>query len=367
MGVQFDRVLDALNGPFETVKGFASNPGSVASVTPTGMYMWSGAQNDAFTAANRLLKAGITVERDAKGDFYTPTTAAARDILSRFAAEKGINVGVAGGSAIPAGLVKLRPVRIALWDVYGGSMTSGWTRFVFDQFEFPYEVVYAPQLDAGDLRSKYDVIFFPNGAVVGSPMERARGGTGRAETNPPEDLPAEYRSHVGRMTVEKTLPALRTFLEKGGVILASGSATSLARQLGLPIADAPTDSTGARLPRDRYYIPGSVLSVRVDTSEAIAKGMPARADVIFDNSPAFRLLSGAKAAGIDRVAWFDSPTPLRSGWAWGQRYLDGAAAIVKAPVGEGTLYLYGPEMNFRSQSQGTFKFLFNAFYPPAAK
>jgi hypothetical protein len=62
------------------------------------------------------------------------------------------------------------------------------------------------------------------------------------------------------------------------------------------------------------------------------------------------------------VAWFASATPLRSGWAWGQHYLDGAAAVVDATVGRGRLFLYGPEITFRAQPHGTFKFLFNGVY-----
>ena len=31
----------------------------------------------------------------------------------------------------------------------------------------------------------------------------------------------------------------------------------------------------------------------------------------------------------------------------------------EAKVGQGTLYLFGPEITFRSQPHGTFRFLFN--------
>ncbi len=367
MGVRFDRVLDAFDGPFEPIPGFAHVAGVISAAPASGgVYSWSGAENDAFIGANRLLKAGERVERDASGDFYAPAHSATRAILGAFAAEKGVNVTTA--PAMPASATAVRPVRIALWDVYGGSMASGWTRFVLDQFEFPYEVVYAPQLDAGDLKSKYDVIFLPSGEVIGRTGAGARGSTAaRGEAPLPDDIPAEFRAHYGRMTVEKTLPAIRQFLDAGGVVLANGSATSIAEQLGLPVAEAPTDSAGRPLSRDKYYIPGSVLSIRIDTSFSVARGMQPRADIIFDNSPAFRLLPGAAAAGVERIAWFDSPKPLRSGWAWGQAYLDNAAAIVQAHVGNGKLVLYGPEMNFRSQSHGAFKLLFNALYPAPGK
>ena len=68
---------------------------------------------------------------------------------------------------------------------------------------------------------------------------------------------------------------------------------------------------------------------------------------------------GAAAAGVRRVAWYDSKTPLRSGWAWGQEVLDQRAAAVSAKVGKGNVLLFGPEILQRSQPHGTFKFLFN--------
>ena len=90
--------------------------------------------------------------------------------------------------------------------------------------------------------------------------------------------------------------------------------------------------------------------------------MGPRAIVMFDESPVMRLGADAAGKGIRKVAWFDSGTPLRSGWAWGQKYLDGGVAGAEATVGKGTLYLFTPEITFRSQPHGTYKFLFNAIY-----
>jgi hypothetical protein len=100
----------------------------------------------------------------------------------------------------------------------------------------------------------------------------------------------------------------------------------------------------------------------VDNTHPLAHGMPPYADVFFDNSPSFRLAPAAAQQGIRRIVWFDSATPLRSGWAWGQRHLRNAAAIVEAQVGQGTLVLYGPEVLFRAQPHGTFKLLFNGIH-----
>jgi hypothetical protein len=161
------------------------------------------------------------------------------------------------------------------------------------------------------------------------------------------------------MTATRTVPQLLEFLNAGGTILAIGSATDLATQLQLPIANALADSAGRALPRTRFYVPGSILSMRVDTTNLLAQGMRPVTDFYYDNAPAFRLLPTAEARGIKRIVWIDNPNPLHSGWAWGQRYLNGVTEVLQAPVGKGMLVLYGPDPYFRSQPHGTFKLLFN--------
>jgi hypothetical protein len=104
------------------------------------------------------------------------------------------------------------------------------------------------------------------------------------------------------------------------------------------------------------------MKVAVNNKLGIAAGAPDSLDVFFDNSPVFRLRPSAELDGVQPVAWFDSDHSLRSGWAWGQSYLDGTVAIASAQVGKGQLFLFGPEITFRGQPAGTFRFLFNGIY-----
>ena len=67
------------------------------------------------------------------------------------------------------------------------------------------------------------------------------------------------------------------------------------------------------------------------------------------------------------MGWFSGTESLDSGWAWGQQYLDGGAALAEATVGEGKVVLLGPEVDFRAQPHGTFKLLFNGLYYGCAK
>jgi hypothetical protein len=90
--------------------------------------------------------------------------------------------------------------------------------------------------------------------------------------------------------------------------------------------------------------------------------MGERVDLTFSSSPTYRLTPEAPASRLRPVVWFDSAKPLRSGWAWGQQYLEGGVAVFEANVGEGTLVGFGPEVTFRAQTHGAFKLFFNGLY-----
>jgi hypothetical protein len=149
-------------------------------------------------------------------------------------------------------------------------------------------------------------------------------------------------------------------MEEGGTILTIGTSTNLAYHTRLPLSDHLVDrSTGRPLASEDYYVPGSVLRARVDNRNPLAYGLPEVLDIYFNRSPVFDLRS---SSSVRRVAWFDSPAPLRSGWAWGQDYLEGGVAVIDADVGNGKLFMFGPLVTFRAQPHGTFKFVFNGIY-----
>ena len=71
--------------------------------------------------------------------------------------------------------LRLRPVRVALWDRYGGSSSSGWIRWLLERYEFPFELVYPQTLDAPGLSSRFDVLILPSEAVPALDGPRADG------------------------------------------------------------------------------------------------------------------------------------------------------------------------------------------------
>jgi hypothetical protein len=103
-------------------------------------------------------------------------------------------------------------------------------------------------------------------------------------------------------------------------------------------------------------------SAKVDPSSVATAGMSEHTNVFFDNSPVFKLGADAAAKGVKTVMWFDSATPLKSGWAWGQSYLENGAVAIEANVGKGRVLLFGPKIVERGQPHQTFKFLFNSIY-----
>jgi hypothetical protein len=292
------------------------------------------------------------------GTFYIRARGATRRALEQAAAQLGVSFEGTRARA-PADATGVRPARVGLWDQYGGSMDAGWARWILEQFEFPFERVFPPLLDAGRLNAKFDVLVFVGGGIPGLTGGAGGGGAGQTGAQQPTDIPSEYQSQLGRVTADKTLPQIRMFLENGGTVIAIGSsAANLAEHLRLPITDHLVED-GRALPRTKFYTPGSVLSARFDTAHPLAYGMAERTHVFFDDSPLFRLGPAAQSAGVRRIGWFDSATPLRSGWSWGQHYLENGVVAIEARVGKGRALLFAPEILKRAQPHGTFKLLFN--------
>jgi len=363
MGVEYDRILDGFDGPLQRLEVLQEPvPGAITGPPNPAGYLISHRINNSFILMNRLLKASADVywvktplENLGTGAIWVPASSQALTVLQRGARELGITIHAV--AQVPAGeTFKLKPVRIGLYDQYGGLMPSGWTRWLFEQFEFPFDVVYPQTLDAGNLRSKFDVLVFTDGAMRRGNTGRGAGRGGAAQADP-ANIPEEYRGWIGRITEEKTVPQIKQFVESGGTVVTVGSSTSMAELLGVPVSNKL-----ATLPRDKFYIPGSLMAAKVDNTNPLAYGMPEKVMMFFDNSPVFSPVPAAKP-----VAWFSGQETLVSGWALGQQYLDGATAVAEAKVGEGKVLVMGPEVTFRGEPHATFKFLFNGLLYSGAK
>jgi hypothetical protein len=393
MGVKFDRILEGFDGPFEELKDESSPPSArVVNAGGSAGFFLDTRMNDAFRAVNRLLAQGEDVRRLTQpfaangttypaGTFFVARKGTTQQAVERLAT--AIGTPFTGSATAPGNeAVALKPPRIGLSDT-GNSMPAGWTRWVLEQFDFPYKTFTNQQLGQGNLRERFDVLVFVDGGlgVGGGGAGRGgrgaggggRGGRGGAGAQPPArggdargaQPPAGGAQPPAGGNQEQpstaTVANLKKFMEDGGIIFTTAGATSMATQLGLN----PGNHL-AGLGSDKFFVPYSVLRTRVDTTNWLAWGLDDTLDVMYSNSPTFKLPEGDAAKGLTKVVWFDSKTPLRSGWAWGQENLEGGVAVAEAPVGKGRIVLCGPLVLFRGEPDGTFKFLFNSIMQASA-
>ncbi|MCJ2184848.1 M14 family metallopeptidase [Novosphingobium sp. 1949] len=369
MGVDFARVLDSIDGRFHAAPGELTVP--AGAITGTGEAGWivGHESNNSFILTNRLLKAGLHPawlesaqnlggKTLAPGAIWIPRSAKAEAIVARAVTELGLNAQALG--AAPAGAqMALKPVRIGLVDRYGGLISAGWTRWLLEQFEFPFDTLYAKRIDAGDLAKDYDVLLFADDALPSA----GAWGKSRAPSQPDlADTPAPYRKELGAITDDKSVPQVRRFVEQGGAVVAIGSSGRLVDLFGVPLEPAlARREDGALKPLDTkaFFIPGSILSARVDNRQPLAYGLPDTVDVFFNRAQTFVPSGKASPAGVSTVSWFEGRDTLRSGWAVGQEKLAGTIAVADVRVGKGHLMVMAPEVAQRAQSYGTFKFLFN--------
>ncbi len=374
MGVDFNRVVDgALDGPFELIVDERAEPlaGRVAGAESPVGYLLIHEANDAFLAVNQIMGAGGSVfwlldpltadgVEHTAGTYYIPADGTDRALLDRLAQERGLSFH-AVATAPTGDALELKRARVGLWDRYGGSMPSGWTRMILEDFGFDFEVVYPPELDAGDLNERFDVIILEDGAVPtggrgGGGDRRGSGGT----------IPEEFSDRVGAVSVERTVPALLAFAENGGTLIGIGSSASLATYAGLPVSDHLMRE-GRQLTPEEYFTPGSVHELKLAHVSPITHGLGDRLNVMISHSPLFRLSPGYEAQGVKRIGWFDTDHPLRSGWAWGQEFMEDGTALIEADQGEGKLFIFTPKITFRSQSHQAFPLLFNGILYGSAR
>jgi hypothetical protein len=364
MGIQFDRILDDFNGPFENIAyGDAQSPkGKISSDAKqiTG-YTFSTKDNASYVAVNDLLKEGAQVYKN-KEQYFVANSDKLKTIIEQVSRDKGVNF--TSTSTKPNNMdQQVKPLRIALWDKYGGSISSGWVRWIFEQYHFPFNLTFAKEIDSVNLNEKYDVIVFVEGAI---PALRAEPSPWEEKEPKADEVPEAYQSKIGKITAQKSIPALQKFLTNGGRVITIGSSANLAYHLNLPVRNALVEMVAGKekaLPGEKFYIPGSVMQVDVDNNYSPNWGMNNKADVYFSASPVFKLVPEAIAQKeVTPLAWYATTTTLRSGWAFGQSYLQDGVAAFEAKVGKGKLFVYGPEITFRGQTHGTYKMLFNQLY-----
>jgi len=359
-------VLDGFDGPFSRADDqLATPPGRIEGSGRAG-WLIDHAPVNGYILTNRLLAAGLPVywqEGETRagratlppGALWIPADDKARPIVEAAVRDLGLNAHAVARA--PGGeQIALKPVRIGLVDRYGGSMASGWTKWMLEQFEYPFEVVYPQRLDAGDLNKDFDVLVFASDMI---PADLSAAAQRPQPT--PESIPAEYRGWLGHITAETTVPQLDAFARAGGSVVTIGSAHRLAAAMGAPVQDVLTGADGKPLASTDFFIPGAVLKTEVDNSRPLTFGAPRQMNVFFNRNTGFRY--AGEGAGLVR---YPQQVAVSSGWAIGPERLSGADAVLDLEHGQGRVIVLGPDVVNRAQARASSRLLFNAlFYGPA--
>ena len=302
---------DTADRPFEAslvpVKQFAF---ALNAAHPAGMLAASDV--DSWREVNRIWKTGAPVWRDpGTGDFASQSR---------------------------PGALELKKPRIGLYRSFQPAMDEGWTRWLLENFGFDFKSVVNSDLTSANPRGRFDVLVFPDQ----SPESIADG-------HKPGTMPEQYVGGLGAAGAER----LKQFVHEGGTaVFLNHAATYAVDMFGLKLKNSVQGVSN----RD-FYAPGSLLNASLDLRHPLAYGVPADFTIWSEGSPAWDIPEG----GSERVvARYVKGSVLASGWLLGAKYLEGRAALVDVPVGQGHVVLFGMRPQYRAQSYQNFKLFFNA-------
>jgi hypothetical protein len=267
------------------------------------------------------------------------------------------NLQIQGGNS-PGGLMQLKPLKLGLYKPWVANMDEGWTRWIFDQWEFPYSTLQDAEIRNGHLKQKYDVIVLTNIASEQIVKGHAEG-----------TVPSQYAGGIG----QHGLSALLQFVRDGGTLITFNVSSLLPLEhYKVPLRDVSKD-----YPSTEFFLPSAILKVDVDNSHPIAYGMEDTAAVLSYGSPVFEHLdtdameSGEKDAfltDLNVVARYPNGNPFMSGRLIGDRILHNKPALVEVECGKGRMILFAFRPQNRAQTHGTFMLFFNSlYYGPAAE
>jgi hypothetical protein len=220
-------------------------------------------------------------------------------------------------------------------------MDEGWTRYVFDTFNVPFQSLLDRDVRAGNLRARYDVIVLPS-------LRLRDIVEGRSE----ETAPPEFTGGITEAGVEN----LRRFVEDGGTLVCFDASAELAlKRFKLPLRNV---LEGVRT--SEFYGPGSILRLEVDTAHPLARGFGKEVDAYFIGSSAYETTGEDADRRVRVVARYAARDVLRSGWLLGEKLIAGKIALAEVSLGKGRIVLFAFRPQHRAQTWGTFPFIWNA-------
>src|SRR5689334_12342898 len=250
---------------------------------------------------------------------------------------------VAKGDESPIKNPVKQAVRVGIYKGSTGNMDEGWTRYIFDTFNVPYQSARDADIRQGGLHAKFDVLLFPS--------ERS---TEIVAGNAAGSLPAEYTGGITEAGVKN----LKEFVADGGTLVCFDAACELAiKQFNLPLRNV---LEGVR--SSDFYCPGSILALDVDNKTPFAFNLPTKLPAYFINSSAF----AATGDGVRVIARYAKENVLLSGWLLGEDKLRGQIALAETNVGKGRVVLFAFRPQHRGQAWATLPLIWNVLSNAAA-
>ncbi|HUA82930.1 MAG TPA: M14 metallopeptidase family protein [Bryobacteraceae bacterium] len=352
MGVASVMVKSKFNATLTPVTRAEPPPPEIAAGGgKTSAFVLGHEENDSLIAVNRLLKAGYDVywsqtgfANHAPGTMIIPAQGAKQAQVKSIAQSLSLPLGEING-AVDVAAYKLKPLRLALFNPWGGNMDEGWTRLMLERFEFPYEEIRPADVRSGDFAKRFDVVVFAD-----QPPRAILDGISADRIQP------EYAGGIG----PAGLGHLREFVRNGGTIIALGNASEMFIEgWQLPVVDVV-----AGLKTTEFFCPGSILDMRVDPTHPAGFGMPEETSGFFARSSAFEIKPSnfAPAGQVRTIVKYAGGHVLQSGWILGESHLYDRAAAVDISMEKGHVILFGFRVQNRAQPHATFKLFFNSLY-----
>jgi hypothetical protein len=370
MGVQVFPASQKINVELEQLTEPPKSPGSITGSGKAG-WLLSHQFNDVFLAVNEILAKGGEVYwlkeafdneygHFAPGAIWIPAERTSGNQISAIVKKTGLVFhALTKSTNVPA--FKLKKLRLGIYRRYkGGNMDEGWTRCLFDKWDFPYQRVDVDAIKNGDLK-KIDVFLIPHDsmtALMGDKKEK-KSEEAEEEEYPEVFLPPEYKKDLD----DDSIKELKAFIRQGGTLVLMGNASLFAiDKLDVPITNVVQD-----LPSTEYFCPGSNLYAEMDITHPLAYGMPKKGLILNWGNPVFSINPSFLNEQIAAPVIYPKKNILKSGWLLGEKYLAGKAAALDIQYGKGRIIMLGFRSQHRTQTHGTFKILFNALYYGAAE
>jgi hypothetical protein len=308
-------------------------------------YAFTSEWNASFKAMNQLLSEGAQVYRlyDSLeiGDIGFPrgtflVEGNKKVLASVKNISKSLGLSFHGLDEKPDSIFKIRKPNVGIYKAWSSMADEGWTRFVLENFGFPFETLTPQDIRQGGLE-RFDLLLFSD-----YPRDLIVNGIGSGASR----YPAKYRVGIGKQGTNEVLK----FLGSGGTVVTVNNACDFA----IKDLSAPAVNVVEGKPPGEFYIPGSILRALFDTTCPIAYCLDREEAIFFEGGPVFDVKLG------ESVAVYPETNTLLSGWILGEKLLVGKTALAELPMGEGMAILIGFSPLFRSQAHGTFKVLFNS-------